>query len=113
MGMGARLKELRVAKGESLQQTADVVGTSKAHLWQIERGKAVNPSAGVLRKLADHFSVKIGFLVGEDMTAADADQELAAMFRQAGEFEESEREILRGMMKTLAAASERRKSANK
>ena len=34
------------------------------------------------------------------------------MFRQAGDFTDEEREILRGMMKTLAEASARRRSAS-
>ncbi|MEO1104368.1 MAG: helix-turn-helix domain-containing protein, partial [Pseudomonadota bacterium] len=43
MTLARRVNELRTAKGESLQQTADAVGVSKAHIWQLERGKADNP----------------------------------------------------------------------
>lgn len=32
-----RLKRLRVSKGYSLQGLGDVVGMSKAHLWEMER----------------------------------------------------------------------------
>lgn len=110
MSLAVRIKDLRLKRGESLQATADAVGTSKAHIWQIERGKADNPSIGLIRKLADHFSVTVAYLVGEDTNASDADQELTAMFRQASEFSENEREILRGMMKTLAAASSKGRS---
>ncbi|MEL6913783.1 MAG: helix-turn-helix domain-containing protein [Pseudomonadota bacterium] len=53
MELGKRVKGLREAKRDSLQQTADAVGTSEAHVWQIERGKAVNPAIGVLTRLAD------------------------------------------------------------
>jgi len=112
MGMGVRLKELRTKKGESLQQTANAAGTSKAHIWQMERGQADNPSVGVIKNLADHFGVTISFLVGEDLDASDADPELAGMFRQASDFTETERDILRGMMETLKAASAKRRSAD-
>lgn len=105
MNLAVRIKSLRQKSGESLQATADAVGTSKAHIWQIERGKADNPSIGLIKNLADHFSVTVAYLVGEDSDAPDADQELSAMFRQASDFKENEREILRGMMKTLAAAN--------
>lgn len=101
MGLSHRLIELRAKKGESLQQTADAVGASKAHIWQIERGKADNPAIGLIGKLAEHFNVSISYLVGEDIDASDADTELASMFRQAQGFTEHERQILRGMMDTL------------
>jgi len=105
MGLGKRLQDLREAKKESLQQTATAVDTSKGHIWQMERGKAKNPSIGVVTRLADHFGVSVAYLLGEDIAAEDADPELAGMFRQASEFTKHERQILRGMMQTLAAAS--------
>ena len=111
MSLGMRLKELRENKKESLQQTADAVGTSKAHIWQIERGQADNPAIGVLKKLADHFSVSVAYLIGEQMDASDAEPELAGMFRQASEFTEDERALLKSMMKTLADTSRKRKTS--
>jgi transcriptional regulator with XRE-family HTH domain len=112
MGLGVRLKELRIAKGESLQQTADAVKTSKAHVWQMERGQADNPAIGVLKKLADHFNVSVAYLIGEQMDADDAEAELAGMFRQASEFTEDERAMLKSMMKTLAETSAKKKASN-
>ncbi len=108
MSLGARLSRLRQNRGESLQQTADAVGTSKGHLWQIERGKADKPTITLVTALASHFGVTVGSLVGEDPSAEDADLELAAMFRDASRFSGAEREILRGMMKTLSEQAARR-----
>lgn len=112
MSLATRLNQLRLQKEESYQKTADAVGTSKAHIWQIERGKALNPSIGLLTQLASHFDVTVSYLVGEDLDAPDADTELAGMFRDAGDFSENEREILRGMMKTLKESSDRRKKTS-
>ena len=52
MALGARLKRLRLKKGESLQQTADAAGVSKAHIWDLETGKSANPSMELLTSLA-------------------------------------------------------------
>lgn len=112
MGLGKRIKDLREDKGESLQQTADAVGTSKAHIWQIERGKADNPAIGVLARLADHFGVSVAYLVGEQLDAPNADDELAGMFRLASGFTPDERALLKSMMKTLAETSQKRRSAS-
>ncbi len=87
--------------GQSLQQAADAVGVSKAHIWELEKGKADNPSMRLVERLADHFGVSVAFLMGEDVSAADADVELQRMFRQAGSPGESERKILDDMLTSL------------
>jgi transcriptional regulator with XRE-family HTH domain len=71
MALGARLKELRVRKGESLQQVADAVKASKPHIWELEAEKSKNPSLELLSSLADHFNVPVSYLLAES-TSADA-----------------------------------------
>ena len=112
MGLGKRVKDLREDKRESLQQTADAVGTSKAHVWQIERGRAVNPAIGVLTRLADHFGVSVAYLIGETLDGPDTDEDLAGLFRQASEFTDDELALLKSMMKTLAETSQKRRAAS-
>lgn len=69
MGLGGRLKELRVRKGESLQQVADAVSASKPHIWELEAEKSKNPSLDLLTKLAQHFNVPISYLLDESLAA--------------------------------------------
>lgn len=101
MGLGARITELRLKKGESLQDVADAVAVSKAHVWELEKGRADNPSMHLVQRLADHFGVSTAFLVGEDIEAADADPTLARMFRQAGELDTADLALLDKMMQHL------------
>jgi len=103
MSLGVRLAKLRRKSGESLQDVADAVGVSKAHIWEMEKGRADNPSMGLVTKLADHFETSVAFLVGEDVDASDADPELQKMFRQASKLDQRERAILDDMMKVLLA----------
>ena len=63
MGIGARLKELRTRKGQSLQQVADAVGASKPHIWELEAEKSTNPSLDLLTKLAKHFGVPVSYIL--------------------------------------------------
>lgn len=65
MGLGARLKELRVRKGESLQDVADAVKASKPHIWELEKGESRNPSLELLKSLAEHFDVTVSYLLDE------------------------------------------------
>lgn len=101
MSLGTRIGELRRKRGESLQEVAEAVGVSKAHIWELEKGRADNPSMALVGRLADHFGVSISFLVGEDIDAPDADDVLARMFRQASALHADDRSILDEMMQSM------------
>lgn len=93
--------ELRRRKKQSLQDVADAVDVSKAHIWELEKGRADNPSMGLVTRLADHFGVSVAYLVGESVESPDADVQLQRMFRQANDLQPHEREILDDMMQSL------------
>lgn len=101
MGIGARIGEARRKKGESLQQVADAVGVSKAHIWELEKGHTDNPSMALVTRLADHFELSVTYLVGEDIEAGDEEMGLQRMFRQAKKLDARERKILDDMMQSL------------
>src|SRR3954463_1719129 len=101
MTLATRVAKLRRSKGKSLQEVGDAVGVSKAHIWELEKGRTDNPSMALVTRLADHFDVTVAFLVGEDPKAADADPALARMFRQAGELDPADRRILDDMVKSM------------
>ena len=100
MSIAAKLQNLRLNAGKSLQQVADAMGVSKTHVWELERGRTANPSLEMLTKMADYFGVTIRSLVGEDPSSS-ADERLVRMFRQAGELSERDRDILDDMIQSL------------
>lgn len=108
MALGARLKELRMRNGQSLQQVADAVGASKAHIWELETGKSRNPSMELLTKLANHFSVTVAFLVGEDPNAPGEAPELIAMYRELKGLEPRDLDTIRDLLKSLKERSKAR-----
>jgi transcriptional regulator with XRE-family HTH domain len=74
MAVGDRIKELRLRKGESLQQVADAISASKAHIWELESNRSKNPSLDLLQKLAGHFRTTVAYLIEEpegDLTRAE------------------------------------------
>ena len=81
MSIGAKLKELRIRKGESLQQLADAVGASKPHIWELETKRTANPTLELLKKLAEHFSVPVSHLLEEkaDLDALIFGREFAGL----------------------------------
>jgi transcriptional regulator with XRE-family HTH domain len=99
--LAAALRELRLRKRESLQELADAVQASKAHIWELETGKSRNPSVELVTKLADHFGVSVSYLIGEDPASTDEDPELITMFRDLKRVSEGDRELLKGMLKMM------------
>ena len=102
MSLGSRLAKLRRKKAQSLQEVADAVGVSKAHIWELEKRRTDNPSMALVTRLADHFGVSVAYLVGEDIESPDdREGQLQRMFRQAKQLGPDERNILDDMMKSL------------
>lgn len=109
MSIGARLKELRLQKGESLQKVAEAVGTSKAHIWELEKGTSKNPSLSLLTRLADHFKKDIAYIVGEQIDENSG--RVGAMFRMASnELDTYEIDILEDMVRNLVEKKKKRDS---
>jgi len=108
MSLGVRIAELRRNKGESLQNVADAVEVSKAHIWELEKERTTNPAMDLVRRLANHFGTSVADLIGEDMDSPRDEQELAGMFREARGFDERERAIFTGMMNTLLEQKDKR-----
>lgn len=66
MTFAEKLKQLRSKTGESLQDVADAISVSKAHIWELETGRSQNPSLEILQKIAAHFKVTIAFLADDE-----------------------------------------------
>lgn len=101
MSFARKLHDLRIAQRLSLQNVADEVGISKAHVFNLEKGATANPSMDLVKKLADLFRVRVADLVDENPEADDQPAEMVAMFRDLKKLEEPEREMIRMLMETM------------
>ncbi len=108
MSLAVRLQNLRTAKQQSLQEVADAIGASKAHIWELEKGTAKNPSIELVRKLADYFEVSISRLVGESPDEDGDDEQLLVIYRQLKSLDLRDRlvlgDIIKGMQKRRSGA---------
>lgn len=103
MAIGDRIKELRLRKGDSLQQVADAIGASKAHIWELESNRSKNPSLDLMQKLAGHFRTTVAYLIEEHQ----GDLNMAEQFfrRNSDKFaslEEDEIAIFENLLDKLA-----------
>jgi transcriptional regulator with XRE-family HTH domain len=98
MALAAKLKQLRTAKRKSLQGVADEVGASKAHIWDLETGRAKNPSIELLTKLSRCFDVSVAELIGENPQGDAEDSQLVAMYRDLKGLSPDDRKAIQSMM---------------
>lgn len=102
VNLGPRLRNFRMKKKLSLQQLADEIGASKAHVWDLEQGKTRNPSLGLLTALSRALDVPIKELVGEDEGTNSSDNpQLAPLFRELRGLDDKDLELIRTMTAKL------------
>lgn len=93
-----RLKEARIVKGFSLSDLAKLAGTTKAHVWDLEQGRAVNPTLGTLKGLSTALDVPIHVLVGEsDSSPVDR---LEVLCRDLRELEDCDLSLVEVLVKS-------------
>lgn len=101
MSLASKIKALRAKTKNSLQDVADAVGVSKAHLWDIERGASKNPSLTLLTNLANYYKVSIADLVGENPNADAEPEDLVAMYRDLKNLSEPDRQMLSTLIEQM------------
>ena len=101
MALAAKLKELRLRKGKSLQDLADEIGASKAHVWDLETGRSKNPTIELLVKLSQALDTSISDLIGENPDGDQQNPEVVAMYRDLKGLSDNDRETIKLMMERL------------
>ncbi|MFO1239022.1 MAG: helix-turn-helix transcriptional regulator [Sphingomonadaceae bacterium] len=101
MSFAQKLHTLRLQNRLSLQDVADKVGVSKAHVFNLEKGTTSNPSMELVLKLADLFRVRVADLVGENPEASEEPAEMVAMFRDLKKLDPRDRETIKLLMEQL------------
>lgn len=80
--LGIKLNELRRARGLTLEQLAQVTGSSKSYMWEIENKDVARPSAEKLDKIASALGVTAAFLMDASQTQPTEEVEDTAFFQR-------------------------------
>ena len=80
--LGDKIRELRNAKGMSLERLAQLTDSSKSYLWELENRDVPNPSADKLTRIAQAVDVTPSFLLDAMQTRPDDAVADAAFFRK-------------------------------
>ncbi len=108
MQLGERIFRLRQKSGQSLQDVADGVKVSKAHIWELEKGRSKNPSFELVRQLALHFGVSVDTLVGDAKEPGTEEMQIGRIHRDLEELSPGDRNVIEA---TIAAMRAKNKGA--
>ena len=101
MTLNERLFDLRQGAQISLQKLADAVGVSKAHIWELEKGRTTNPSFELVQKLAVFFGVTAEELIGVAEAPPVEDQQIQRIHRDLKDLTSRDRSIIEEMVKSM------------
>lgn len=107
MALGAKLTALRLKKGASLQEVADAVGVSKAHIWELEKGRSKNPSADLIKRLSEYFGQDVHFLVGAEKSTVSEMDEAQLFYRDLKSLKKEDRDLILENIKMLKKRSKK------
>jgi len=80
--LGDKIHKLRKEKNLTLEQLADLTGSVKSYIWELENKAPPRPSAEKLSKIADKLGVTIEYLLDEGETIREEDAVDANFYRK-------------------------------
>lgn len=101
--LGTNIRAARKAKGWTQKELAEQIGSNASYVNRLEIGK-VNPSVGVLERIADALECSLDHLVkgqGDDPEVHVRDKSLAERLRLIDALEEKDRETLLHLIDTM------------
>ena len=97
MTLAKRVRKLRKDKGWSLELLAKKTGHSKSYIWELEHNNNVNPSAGLVHRLAIAFDTSMEYLLVGRMDENTVD---TIFIRAYLTLTEDDRRVMRKVMAT-------------
>jgi len=83
--LGEKLRKLRKEKGLTLDRLAELTGSSKSYIWELENKNPPRPSAEKVARIAEVFGVTSDYLVDEkegEPTPAVLDEAFYRQYRR-------------------------------
>ena len=103
--LGEKLRELRKARGLTLERLADQASLSKSYLWELENRESQRPSAEKLAALADALGVAASYFIEEDVRAPEERHLDEAFYRGYQKLKPEAKEQLRKILSTFKKSS--------
>lgn len=96
----SRLKQLRLERGLTIQNMAEVLGLSQGSYNYYELGKT-EPNIATLKKLADYFCVSIDYLVGAEVRGKSLNADEVELLKYYRAVDDTSKRATIKMLKSL------------
>lgn len=99
--LGDKLRALRQQKKLSLEQLAELTGSSKSYLWELENRDSPRPSAEKLAALATILGVTTDFLLDDTVDEPEQRHVEDAFFRSYSNLQPEDKETIRRIVESF------------
>ncbi len=96
--LGDKIRELRKAKGYTLDKLAELAESSKSYIWEIENKNPPRPSADKVAKVAAVLGVSAVYLIDPPETVKVEDATDTAFFRKYRKMDATTKDKIRRMV---------------
>ena len=93
--LGDKIRELRKKRGLTLDKLAELTGSSKSYIWELENKNPPRPSAEKLSKIDEQLGVTIEYLLDTKNEVKAEDAVDAEFYRKYRSLPEETREKIR------------------
>lgn len=93
--LGEKIRRLRQKQGYTLEKLADLSGSSKSYIWELENKNPPRPSADKVAKIAAALKVTTDFLLDDSGQALEADAQDKAFFNRYRDMDPDTKEKIR------------------
>ncbi|WP_136661629.1 helix-turn-helix transcriptional regulator [Nitratireductor sp. XY-223] len=96
--LGEKIQKLRKEKGLTLDKLAELTGSSKSYIWELENKNPPRPSAEKISKIATQLGVTIDYLLDEKQEVTEADAMDEMFFRKYQRMDPEVKDKIRKMV---------------
>ena len=99
--LGGKIQKIRKQKGLTLEKLAELTGSSKSYIWEIENRSPPRPSAAKIARIADELEVEIEYLLDNEATVSKEDSVDAKFYREYRKLTPETRKKIRDIAKLI------------
>jgi transcriptional regulator with XRE-family HTH domain len=99
--VGDKIRDLRKAKGYTLDNLAELAESSKSYIWELENKNPPRPSADKIAKIAAVLGVTADYLIDTTETVKVEDATDNAFFRKYRQMDSTTKDKIRRMVDLL------------
>jgi len=96
--LGDKIRGLRKERKLTLDKLAELTGSSKSYIWELENKTPPRPSAEKLSRIADELGVTIEYLLDAEGAVSEEDAEDAAFYRKYRRMDPNTKAKLRSLV---------------